>query len=214
MEFPYIGKLISENQFDAIYHEHFRYFSFSVVQDIFHNNGLHIFDVEELPTHGGSLRIFAQHDEFQGREVNAAVAQLVRQEHQDGLRSMEKYLGFKVRVEEIKKQLLAFLISARNRGKQVAGYDAPGKGNTQLNYCGITTDLLKYTVDRNPYKQGAYTPGTHIPVFAPQKTEETRPDYILILPWNLKAEIMETNAIARTWGCKFVTPIPEVTVHE
>jgi SAM-dependent methyltransferase len=213
MEFPHLMRLVEGNQFDTIYHEHFSYLSLLVTERIFLEHGLTIFDVEELDTHGGSLRIYARHSEEADRSVLASVATLRRRETEAGYHQIESYLGFAERVAETKRKLLEFLIAARRQGKRVAGYGAPGKGNTLLNYCGIRIDFLDYTVDRNPYKQGQYLPGTHIPIFAPEQLAQTRPDYILILPWNIKDEIITQLAYARDWGARFVVPIPEVEVY-
>jgi C-methyltransferase C-terminal domain/Putative zinc binding domain/Methyltransferase domain len=211
MEFPHLWRLIEENQFDTIYHEHFSYLSFSTVQAIFEAHGLRLFDVEQLSTHGGSLRIYACHAEDH-RPAEPRVAELLAAEAAAGFRSLERYLSFAPQVEETKRALLAFLIDARRTGQSVAAYGAPGKGNTLLNYCGIRSDFVDYAVDRNPYKHGRFTPGTHIPIHAPEKIRETRPDLILILPWNLKDEIVEQLAFVREWGGRFVVPIPRVTV--
>ena len=213
MEFPHLMRLVEGNQFDTIYHEHFSYLSLLVTERVFAAYGLTIFDVEELGTHGGSLRIYARHAEESDRPVLASVEELRRRETEAGYHQIESYLGFAERVAETKRKLLEFLIAARRKGKRIAGYGAPGKGNTLLNYCGIRADFLDYTVDRNPYKQGQYLPGTHIPIFAPERLAQTRPDYILILPWNLKNEIMAQLAYARDWGARFVVPIPEVEVY-
>ena len=212
MEFPHLQRLMAENQFDTIYHEHFSYLSFVTVEKIFAHHGLALFDVEELPTHGGSLRIFGCHVENAALGVSARVRELRQREIDDGFQRLERYRGFEEQVKETKRKLLTFLIDAKRRGKVVAGYGAPGKGNTLLNYCGIRTDFLDFTVDANPYKQGKYTPGTRIPILAPEKLREVRPDYVLILPWNLKVEIATQAAYIREWGGKFVVPIPEVRV--
>jgi SAM-dependent methyltransferase len=211
IEFPHLLRLVAENQFDTIYHEHFSYFSFLSATTIFAKHGLRLFDVEELPTHGGSLRIYACHDDDPRPNTDRAV-DLLALEEREGFRDLARYGAFQQRVDETKHRLLEFLIKARRDGKSVAGYGAPGKGNTLLNYCGIRTDLLEYTVDRNPYKHGRFLPGTHIPIFPPDKIAETKPDYLLILPWNLKDEIMKQNAFIREWGGQFVVPIPEVRV--
>jgi SAM-dependent methyltransferase len=213
MEFPHLMRLIDENQFDTIYHEHFSYFSFMTLSRIFEAHGLVVFDVEELWTHGGSLRIYARHAEHKDRAVVPRVAALLAREHEAGFDRLERYSAFTEQVHEAKRRLLDFLIQAKREGKSVAGYGAPGKGNTLLNYCGIRTDFLDYTVDRNPYKHGRYLPGTHIPVFHPEKIKETRPDYLLILPWNLKDEIMDQMAGIRAWGGRFVVPIPTLRVY-
>ena len=211
MEFPHLWRLMEENQFDTIYHEHFSYLSFSTVREIFAAHGLRLFDVERLGTHGGSLRIFACHQSA-SRRAEARVAELLDSEEAAGFRSIERYGTFAPQVEETKRALLDFLITARREGKRIAAYGAPGKGNTLLNYCGIRTDFVDYAVDRNPYKHGRFTPGTHIPIFPPERLAETRPDYILILPWNLKDEITEQLAYVREWGGRFVVPIPRVSV--
>lgn len=178
MEFPHLQRLMAENQFDTIYHEHFSYLSFVVVERIFAHHGITLFDVDELPTHGGSLRIYGRHAENTSLVVTNRVCELRQREIDDGFLTLERYLGFDKKVKATKRKLLSFLIDAKERGKKVAGYGAPGKGNTLLNYCGIRTDFLDFTVDANPYKQGKYTPGTHIPIFAPEKIREARPDYV------------------------------------
>lgn len=212
LEFPHLVRLMEESQFDTIYHEHFSYFSSLSVERIFAEARLKLFDVEELPTHGGSLRIYACHQEDCSKEISPRLLSLRAREKDFGLSKLETYSSFAQRVVETKCALLEFLIAARRAGKQVAGYGAPGKGNTLLNYCGIRADLLNYTVDRNPYKQGKFLPGSHIPIYAPERIRETRPDYVLILPWNLKDEIMGQLAGIREWGGKFVVPIPHVEV--
>ncbi len=213
LEFPHLLRLVEGNQFDTIYHEHFSYLSLLVTERVFAAHGLAIFEVEELDTHGGSLRIYARHAEESDRVVQPAVEELRRRETEAGYHQIQTYLGFAERVAETKRKLLEFLIAVRRRGQRIAGYGAPGKGNTLLNYCGIRADFLDYTVDRNPYKQGQFLPGTHIPIFPPERLAQTRPDYILILPWNLKAEIIAQLAYAREWGARFVVPIPEVEVY-
>jgi SAM-dependent methyltransferase len=212
MEFPHLYRLIEGNQFDTIYHEHFSYFSFFTAEKVFDAHGLTLFDVEELPTHGGSLRIYARHAENRALPVSAAVDALRRRELEAGVTRLETYASFAERVQETKRELLEFLIRAKRAGKRLAGYGAPGKGNTLLNYCGIRTDFLDYTVDRSPYKQGKFTPGTRIPILHPDKIAQTRPDYVFILPWNLKDEIVRQMAHVRDWGGKFVVPIPTVSV--
>jgi hypothetical protein len=212
MEFPHLLWLMEENQFDTIYHEHFSYFSFLVAERVFAKHGLTIFDVEEIPTHGGSLRIFAKRASNSALLVGERVSALRRREQAAGLDHADTYRAFAERVKATKRLLLRFLIDAREAGKHVVGYGAPAKGNTLLNYCGVRADLLEYTVDRSPHKQGCFLPGTHIPVHAPEKIRETRPDYVLILPWNLKNEIAEQMADVRSWGGKFVVPIPQVKV--
>jgi SAM-dependent methyltransferase len=213
MEFPHLWRLMEENQFDTIYHEHFSYFSLLTAREIFRVHGLELFDVEELPTHGGSLRIYARHSENSARPVTERLRALVTREEVAGLSGRERYRSFTEQVHETKRRLLDFLIGAKRRGRAIVGYGAPGKGNTLLNYCGIRNDFLDYTVDRNPYKQGRFTPGTHIPIYPPEKIHETRPDYVLILPWNLKEEIMDQMAGIRSWGGQFVVPIPDVKVY-
>ena len=212
MEFPHLQRLIEGNQFDTIYHEHFSYLSFSTVEQIFATHGLVLFDVEELPTHGGSLRIFARHARHTALQVLDSVHALRQRELELGYRSIDRYRGFGLQVQETKRRLLAFLIDAKQQGKRIAGYGAPGKGNTLLNYCGIRGDFLDFTVDANPYKQGKYTPGTHIPILAPDALRREKPDYVLILPWNIKDEIMAQAAYIREWGGQFVVPIPSVQV--
>ena len=214
MEFPHLLRLMRENQFDTIYHEHFSYFSFTTVEKVFDRHGLTLFDVDELPTHGGSLRIYARHAGDLAKTVEQRVTGLRERETRAGLSTIAAYASFAEQVRETKRALLEFLIAARRQGKQVVGYGAPAKGNTLLNYCGIRQDFLDYTVDRSPHKQGRFLPGTHIPVYAPEKIEETRPDYVLILPWNLKDEIADQMAHVRGWGGKFVIPIPRVEVLE
>jgi SAM-dependent methyltransferase len=212
MEFPHLMRLVEGNQFDTIYHEHFSYFSFFTVEKIFASHGLTIFDVEELWTHGGSLRIYAQHENDGSRAVTKKVEELRSRECEAGYSGLEVYSSFEERVKDTKRKLLEFLIGAKRAGKVVVGYGAPGKANTLLNYCGIRSDFLDFTVDRNPYKHGKFLPGTHIPIYPPDKIEETKPDYVLILPWNLKQEISGQLAHTREWGAKFVVPIPEVSV--
>jgi hypothetical protein len=211
IEFPHLMRLVEENQFDTIYHEHFSYFSLSVVQRIAVAHGLEVFDVEELPSHGGSLRVFFQHSGGP-RGTEPRVKELLETEEQAGLSGSAYYAAFSGRVEHLKRELLTFLIEAREGGKTVVGYGAPGKGNTLLNYCGIRSDLLHFTVDRNPLKQGRYLPGTHIPIKSPEAIDISRPDFVLILPWNLKWEIAEQMQGIRSWGGRFVVPIPQVEV--
>jgi len=214
MEFAYLIRLMEETQFDTIYHEHFSYFSFLTAEKVFAAHGLTIFDVEELSTHGGSLRIYARHSESVNKGISESVNQLIRKEQKDGLDKIETYQTFGEKVKKIKRNILNFLIQAKEEGKTIVGYGAPAKGNTLLNYCGIKTDFIDYTVDRNPYKQGRYLPGSHIPIEAPEKIRETKPDYVFILPWNIKDEIMEQMSFIREWGGKFVIPIPKLTVYE
>jgi SAM-dependent methyltransferase len=213
MEFPHLMQLMEQNQFDTIYHEHFSYFSFLTVQKIFAAHGLTLFDVQELPTHGGSLRIYARHAEDSTKPVGQAVTGLCAREEAGGYARLETYSRFAEQVKETKRKLLEFLINAKRNGKKIAAYGAAAKGNTLLNYCAIRTDFLDYTVDRSPYKQGMFLPGTRIPVYSPDQIKRTQPDYLLILPWNLKDEIIQQNAYIRDWGGQFVVPIPEVTVY-
>jgi hypothetical protein len=212
MEFPHLVRLMEENQFDTIYHEHFSYFSFFSVEKIFAFHGLKIFDVEELATHGGSLRIYACHSDDITKAAGNRAADLRKKEIAAGVTDLSSYSSFTEKVKNTKRLLLAFLIKAKEQGRSIAGYGAPGKGNTLLNYCGVRTDFIDYTVDRNPYKQGKYLPGTHIPIFHPDKVRETRPDYLFILPWNFKEEIMKQMSYIRDWGGQFIVPIPETTV--
>jgi SAM-dependent methyltransferase len=213
LEFPHVVRLVDGNQFDTIYHEHFSYFSFLAVEQILKTHGLVVFDVEELRSHGGSLRIYVCHAGDQGKPIGARVRDLRAREEEAGLRDPQYYESFGTKVEETKRKLLDFLIRAKRAGKSIAGYGAPGKGNTLLNYCGIRTDFVDYTVDRNPYKQGRYLPGTHIPIHHPDRIAQARPDFVLILPWNLKDEILDQLAYVRDWGGRFVVPIPEVMVY-
>jgi hypothetical protein len=212
MEFPHLLRLIEQSQFDTIYHEHFSYLSFVTVEKIFAHHGLTLFDVEELPTHGGSLRIYAKHSENNKIKIDQRVEALKEVERQKGLGNLETYLNFSRKVQETKRKLLSFLIQVKIDGKTVVGYGAAAKGNTLLNYCGIRTDFIDYTCDRSPHKQGKFLPGTHIPIYSPDKIAETKPDYVLILPWNLKEEITQQLSNVREWGGKFVVPIPEVEI--
>jgi hypothetical protein len=212
MEFPHLMRLMERNQFDTIYHEHFSYFSFITVEKIFASHGLKLFDVDEIATHGGSMRIYGCHAEDASKPVGVRVTALRSTEESEGFASLDHYSTFTEKVKETKRKVLEFLIATKRQGKTIAGYGAPGKGNTLLNYCGIRTDFLDYTVDRNPYKHGKFLPGTHIPIFPVEKIDETRPDYLFILPWNFKDEIIKQMARIREWGGKFVVPIPEVTV--
>jgi hypothetical protein len=213
MEFPHLVQMIDGNQFDTIYHEHYSYFSFVAVERVFATHGLELFDVEELPTHGGSLRVYARHRSARG-EVSGPrarrVDELLARERALGVESLEYYAGYSERVRETKRALLDFLIREKRAGKAIVGYGAPAKGNTLLNYCGVRGDFLDYTVDRSPHKQGLFLPGTRIPIRAPEAIFETRPDYVLILPWNLRREIAEQMAGIRSWGGRFVVAIPGV----
>lgn len=211
MEFPHLLQLIANNQFDTIYHEHFSYFSLHVANQVFARHGLLIVDVEELPTHGGSLRIHARHADS-SCEVAQSVKAVLEREQAAGLRTLQAYRAFSRQVQQVKQDLLAFLIEQKRLGKQVVGYGAPAKGNTLLNYCGIRTDLLDYTVDLSPHKQGLFLPGVHIPVYAPERIRQTHPDFVLILPWNLKDEIIRQMADIRAWGGQFVVAIPRLAI--
>jgi SAM-dependent methyltransferase len=212
IEFPHLMQLMAQNQFDTIYHEHFTYFSFLSAEKVFSAQGLTLFDVEELSTHGGSLRIYACHTSDRTKEVAQRVEELRRREINAGFQRTETYTTFGDQVKETKRKLLDFLIGAKRAGKTVVGYGAPGKGNTLLNYCGIRSDFIDFTVDRNTYKQGKFLPGTHIPIYHPDRIAAVKPDYVLILPWNLRDEIVQQMGHIREWGGKFVVPIPELRV--
>ncbi len=212
VEFPHVLNTLEQNQFDQIYQEHYCYFSLLTLQRVFDHHGMTIFDVDELPTHGGSLRIHVRHAEDESKPITSAVADLHDLEVAKGLTDVATYEAFAEQVKETKRKALDFLIEAKRNGKQVVGYGAPGKGNTMLNYCGVREDFIDYVVDRNPYKHGRFLPGSHIPVFAPEKITETKPDYILILPWNLREEIAQQLEYTREWGAQLVVPIPELTV--
>jgi SAM-dependent methyltransferase len=211
-EFPHLMKLFEQNQFDTIYHEHFSYFSLISIQAIFARHGMTVFDVEELWTHGGSLRIYVRPASDSTRPETSRLLALRKREEDAGYLRIETYTRFEEQVRETKRKLLELLIEAKRSGKRIVGYGAPGKGNTLLNYCGIRTDFLDFTVDRNPYKHGRFLPGTHIPIYDPSRLDEARPDYIFILPWNFKDEILAQLAHARQWGAKFIVPIPVATV--
>jgi hypothetical protein len=210
-EFPHLLRLMENRQFDTIYHEHFSYLSLVTVVKVFAAHGLRVFDVEEIPTHGGSLRVYACRKDAAHAETPAVSGLLVREKN-FGLEDLSRYASFQEEVKALKRDLLAFLIEAKRAGKRVAGYGAPAKGNTLLNYCGIGADFLDFTVDRSPHKQGTWLPGTRIPVLAPEHVRAAKPDYLLILPWNIRDEIMEQMAPIREWGGRFVVPIPEVKV--
>jgi 2-polyprenyl-3-methyl-5-hydroxy-6-metoxy-1,4-benzoquinol methylase len=212
IEFPHLLRLIDGIQFDTIYHEHLSYFSFLTVEKLFSGHGLTIFDVEELKTHGGSLRIYARHDDDGTKPVMHSVHELRQVETDRGLADVGHYLDFAEKVKAVKRDLLDFLIRAKREGKSIVGYGAPAKGNTLLNYCGIRTDFIDYTVDRNPHKQQRFLPGSHIPIKSPEELPKTKPDYVLILPWNLADEITAQMSMIRNWGGKFVIPIPEPRV--
>jgi SAM-dependent methyltransferase len=211
LEFPHLLRLMEGNQFDTIYHEHFSYFSFVTVQKVADRHGLKVIDVEEIPSHGGSLRVYFAHA-GSVRQPGGRVAELLSREESLGFTRIETYLSFDEQVRRTKRKLLRFLIAAKDEGKRICGYGAPGKGNTLLNYCGIGCDFLDFTVDRNPYKHGRYTPGMHIPIHPVDMIDEARPDYVLILPWNLKKEIVQQMHHIGDWGGRFLVPIPEVIV--
>jgi 2-polyprenyl-3-methyl-5-hydroxy-6-metoxy-1,4-benzoquinol methylase len=213
MEFPHLMRLMFENQFDTMYHEHYQYLSLMVVEKIFAAHGLTVFDVDELPTHGGSLRIYARHAHDGSKPQTQRVDELRQRERNAGYDHLKTYFSFTERVKETKRKLLEFLIAAKRSGKTIVGYGAPAKGNTLLNYCGVRTDFIDYTVDRSPHKQNLFLPGTRIPIHHPDKIRETKPDYVLILPWNIRDEIMEQMAFIGEWGGRFLVPIPEVKVY-
>jgi SAM-dependent methyltransferase len=212
MEFPHLMRLVAENQFDTIYHEHFSYFSLVAVEQVFARHGLRIYDVEELPTHGGSLRIYVRHEDDRSKPATERLKELREREIHAGFTRIETYSNFSENIKETKYRLLEFLLSAQRSHESVVAYGAPAKGNTLLNYCGIRSDWIEYTVDRSPHKQGKYLPGTHIPIYSPDRIQETKPAFLLILPWNLSKEIMEQMAHIRAWGGRFVIPIPEVKI--
>jgi SAM-dependent methyltransferase len=212
MEFPHLMRLMDENQWDTIYHEHFSYFSFLTVSRVFEAHGLRLFDVEELPTHGGSLRIYGAHAEDHGKPETSAARELRERERAAGYEDLDTYLGYGRRVERDKRQILAFLIELKEQGLSIAGYGAPAKGNTLLNYCGVGRDFIDYTCDLNPHKQGHFLPGSHIPIRSPEEIRELRPDVVLILPWNLKDEIVTQLGFIREWGGRFAARTPELTL--
>jgi hypothetical protein len=211
LEFPHLEHLIDQNQFDTIYHEHFSYFSFVTIDRLARRHGLKVFDVEHLSTHGGSLRVYLCRAEA-SHSPSPGVDALLAHEQQSGFEDIRTYTKFSAKVHHTKRQLLFFLIELKEKGAKVCGYGAPGKGNTLLNYCGIGTDFLDFTVDRNPYKHGLYTPGMHIPIYPVSAIDDARPDYLLVLPWNLKQEIIEQMRHVGDWGCKFIVAIPKVEV--
>jgi SAM-dependent methyltransferase len=211
LEFPHLERLIDENQFDTIYHEHFSYFSLVTIERLARKHGLKVFDVEHLPTHGGSLRVYLCRADA-AHIISPSVSTLLAHECEIGFEDVESYTRFAAKVHHTKRQLLSFLIECKEKGAKLCGYGAPGKGNTLLNYCGIGTDFLDFTVDRNPYKHGRYTPGMHIPIHPVSVIDEVKPDYLLILPWNLKNEIIAQMRHVGDWGCKMVVPIPNVEI--
>jgi len=214
LEFPHLERLFAENQFDTIYHEHFSYFSALAVRRILDDLGLELYDVDELPTHGGSLRIYARHAGAAGSPISERVSRLLEREQRAGFANSAIYVAFNERVKETKRALLEFLIRIKREGKRIAGYGAPGKGNTLLNYCGIGKDFLDFTVDRNPYKHGRFLPGTHVPIYEPQRIQSEKPDYLLILPWNFKDEIKTQMRGIQEWGGRFIVPIPVARIEE
>lgn len=211
-EFPHLLRLVSENQFDTIYHEHYSYLSLTAVKRIFERNGLSVFEVEELPTHGGSLRVYAQRKDAGVREVSPNVTRVLAQEMAAGMTSAAFYAGFQEKANRVKNDFLAFLIEAKRAGKTVAGYGAAAKGNTLMNYAGVRPDLLSYVVDRNPAKQDKFLPGCRLPIVAEEHLKQTRPDYVVILPWNLRTEVIEQLAYIREWGGRFVTAVPSLKI--
>jgi len=213
-EFPHLLRMMEGNEFDTIYHEHYSYFSFYTIERIFNAHDLTLYRVDSLPTHGGSLRIYARHTSSANRDTHPSVEQMRALESAYDISRLDSYARFEERVKETKRRLVEFLIDLKRAGKRICAYGAPGKGNTLLNYCGIRTDFIDFTVDRNPYKQGKFLPGTRIPILAPDALKEARPDYVLILPWNLKDEIVQQHAYVRDWGGEFIVPIPTVHVYE
>ena len=211
LEFPHLLELIEHVEFDTIYHEHFSYFSLLTAERVMAAHGLAVFDVETLPTHGGSLRLYVHHADDRTHAASSRLEALRARERAAGMDSLRAYSGFDDKVKSLRRGLVDFLRGVHASGRTVAGYGAPAKGNTLLNYCGIGTDLLPYTVDRSPHKQGRYLPGSHIPIFPPERILETRPDYVLILPWNIRDEIVASMADVRKWGGKFVVPVPTLT---
>lgn len=212
MEFPHLVKLIENNQFDTIYHEHFSYFSFTTVSKIFEAHGLSIFDVEEIPTHGGSLRIYAKHNEDASKSISKNVSDLLQKEKSIGISDLNYYKGFSEKVNEIKKDLLQFLSEQKKAGKKIAAYGAAAKGNTLLNYCGVRNDVINFVVDASPHKQGKFLPGSHIPIVNEEEIKKNKPDFIIIFPWNIKEEIINQLNYIREWGGQFVISIPKFQI--
>ncbi|HEY0010135.1 MAG TPA: class I SAM-dependent methyltransferase [Tepidisphaeraceae bacterium] len=212
VEFPVLSKLVENNYFDTIYHEHFSYLSFTTVEQIFKHHGLTVFDVEQLPTHGGSIRVYARHTENTAQPICENVAKTRTAEREAGHFDLAYYAAFGEKVRETKRKILDFLIQAKRDGKTVAAYGAPGKGNTLLNYCGVRTDFIDFTVDRSPHKQGNFLPGSRLPILSPAVIAERKPDYLFILVWNLKDEVMKQMSFIREWGGKFVVPLPQLEV--
>ncbi|MEL7834373.1 class I SAM-dependent methyltransferase [Fodinibius sp. Rm-B-1B1-1] len=211
-EFPHLMQLVENNQFDTIYHEHFFYYSLHSVQALFKKHGFKVFDVQELDTHGGSIRIFVSREANREYQVSRNVEHMLTEEKQKGYLNVELYKSFEKYVRQTKRDILRLLLNLKNQGKSIVGYGAPGKGNTLLNYCGIGTDFIDYTVDRSPHKQGHYLPGSLIPILSPDKIKDTEPDYIFILPWNLKDEIIQQLRYVSDWGAQFIVPIPQPMV--
>jgi SAM-dependent methyltransferase len=212
MEFPHLLRLIEDNQWDTIYHEHFSYFSFLTVRRVFQAHGLRLFDVQELPTHGGSLRIYGCHADDPGKAESGAARELAERERAAGYEQLDTYLGYGRRVEADKRQILRFLIGLKEQGLRIVGYGAPAKGNTLLNYCGVGRDFIDYTCDLNPHKQGHFLPGSHIPIRSPEAILQDKPDVVLILPWNLKDEIVQQLGSIAEWGGRFAARTPELTL--
>ena len=212
LEFPHLMRLIEENQFDTIYHEHFSYLSFNTVGRIFSEHGLVLFEVEELPTHGGSLRIYAGHQEDSSKESSPNVEAFYEKESAAGMVDLSYYLNFQDKANKVKYELLAFLLAQKREGKKVVAYGAAAKGNTLLNYCGIKKDLIEFVVDASPHKQGKFLPGSHVPIVNEDSIRELKPEYVIIFPWNIKEEIMEQLSYIRRWGGRFVIPIPQVAL--
>lgn len=212
MEFPHLYQLVLNNQFDTIYHEHFSYLSFTTVKKIFEGRGLSMFDVEEVSTHGGSLRIFAKHTEDDSKPVSDNVANMLKKESDAGMLSLDYYKGFQEKVDKIKVDLLDFLVQQKKAGKKVAAYGAAAKGNTLLNYCGVKKDMVSFVVDANPHKQNKYMPASHIPICTEARIKEDKPDFILILPWNIKDEIVKQLSYVKEWNAQFVVPVPKLEV--
>lgn len=210
MEFPHLYQLVINNQFDTIYHEHFSYLSFTTTSKIFETQGLEMFDVEEVPTHGGSLRIFAKHKEDKTKPIGPNVAAMLKKEKDAGMTTIDYYKNFQTKVENVKNDLLEFLLKQKRAGKKVAAYGAAAKGNTLLNYCGIKNDMISFVVDANPAKQNKYMPASHIPIVQEDRIKKDKPDFIIILPWNIKDEIVKQLSYVNEWGCKFVVPIPKL----
>lgn len=213
LEFPHLMELMENNQFDTVYHEHFFYFSLNAVKSVFAHHGLKVYDVETLTTHGGSLRIYGTHKENESIEISDRVGDLLKKEMEMGMLSLDYYRSFSDRVANIKYDLLEFLIARKKEGAKVVAYGAAAKGNTLLNFCGVKNDLIEYVADLSPHKQGKFMPWSHIPIVSPEKIKVDKPNYILILPWNIKEEIMEQLSFVRSWGAKFVTAIPGIAVH-